>query len=90
MDGGKVTDPVLELALRHAREQRDEITLWLAAQVLMTDDVALADAALQDRLLVLQDRIENMMRARYGLPDRDAEPSAGEPANLTGRSSAPR
>ena len=38
----------------------------------MTDDVALADSALQDRLIVLQDRIENMMRARYGLPDRDA------------------
>ena len=72
MDAGAVNDPVLELALRHAREQRDEITLWLAAQVLMTDDVALADDALQDRLLVLQDRIENMMRARYGLPDRDA------------------
>jgi hypothetical protein len=66
------SDPVLELALRHAREQRGEITLWLAAQVLMTDDVALADGALRDRLIVLQDRVENMMRARYGLPDRDA------------------
>jgi hypothetical protein len=72
MDGGTVTDPVLELALRHAREQRDEITLWLAVQVLMTDDVALADDTLQDRLIVIQDRIENMMRARYGLADRDA------------------
>jgi hypothetical protein len=38
----------------------------------MTDDVALADDALQDRLLVLQDRIENIMRDRLGLPDRDA------------------
>ena len=70
MDAGPVNDPVLELALRHAREQRDEITLWLAVQVLMTDDVALADDALQDR-------IENMMRARYGLPDRDAGHQAG-------------
>ena len=78
MDAGAVTDPVLELALRHAREQRDEITLWLAAQVLMTDDVATADDALQDRLCVLQDRIENMMRARYGLPDRDAGYPGGE------------
>jgi hypothetical protein len=33
---------------------------------------ALHVASLQDRLIVLQDRIENMMRARYGLPDRDA------------------
>ena len=72
MDAGKVDDPVLELCLQDAREQRDEITLWLAVQVLMTDDVAMADEALQDRLCVLQDRIENHMRARHGLPDRDA------------------
>ena len=38
----------------------------------MTDDVATADDVLQDRLIALQDRIENHMRARYGLPDRDA------------------
>jgi hypothetical protein len=37
----------------------------------MTDDVAMADEVLQDRLCVLQDRIENHMRARYGMPDRD-------------------
>jgi len=72
VDAGEVTDPVLELCLRHAREQRDEITLWLAVQVLMSDDVPLADDKLQDRLILLQDRVENMMRARYGLPDRDA------------------
>jgi hypothetical protein len=72
VDAGEVNDPVLELCLRHAREQRDEITLWLSVQVLMSDDVALADDALQDRLCVLQDRIENAMRARHGLPDRDA------------------
>jgi hypothetical protein len=72
VDAGEVTDPVLDLALRHAREHREEVTLWLSVQVLMTDDVAMADAILQDRLCVLQDRVENMMRARYGLPDRDA------------------
>jgi hypothetical protein len=71
-DSTPVSDPVLELCLRHAREQRDEITLWLAVQVLMSDDVATADEALQDRLCGLQDRIENAMRARYGLTDRDA------------------
>jgi len=42
--------------------------------------VALADDALQDRLILLQDRIENMMRARYGLPGRDAGAPAGERA----------
>ena len=80
MDAGSVNDPdsVLELCLRHAREQRDEITLWLAVQVLMSDDVALADDALQDRLIILQDRIENIMRTRLGLPDRDAGHPAGE------------
>ena len=73
MDAGTVTNPaVLEMALGNAREYREDMVLWLALQVMMTDDVALADDALQDRLIVLQDRIENMMRARLGLPDRDA------------------
>lgn len=73
MDAGTVIDPrVLEMALEHAREQRQDMVLWLALQVMMTDDVALADDVLQDRLCVLQDRVENMMRNRLGLPDRDA------------------
>jgi len=49
---------VLDLALQHAREHREEVTLWLSVQVLMTDDVAMADDILQDRLCVLQDRVE--------------------------------
>jgi len=53
------------------------MVLWLALQLMMTDDVALADDALQDRLIILQDRIENMMRNRLGLPDRDAGYPAG-------------
>jgi len=73
MDGRTVTDHGdLEMALGNAREHRDDMVLWLALQVMMTDDVALADEALQDRLIVLQDRIEDMMRDRLGLPDRDA------------------
>lgn len=73
MDAGEVNgDSVLRMALKNAREQREEVTLWLSVQVLMTDDVAMADDALQERLCVLQDRVENMMRARLGLPDRDA------------------
>jgi hypothetical protein len=79
MDAGAVTDPeVLEMALGNARDHREDMVLWLALQVMMTDDVAQADDALQDRLLILQDRIENMMRARLGLPDRDAGHPAGE------------
>jgi hypothetical protein len=68
----------LELALGNARQQREDMVLWLALQVMMTDDVALAGDALQERLIILQDRIEDMMRARLGLPDRDAGYPAGE------------
>jgi hypothetical protein len=79
MDAGTVTDPeVLEIALGNARDQREDMVLWLALQVMMTDDVALADDALQERLIILQDRIENTMRNRLGLPDRDAGHPAGE------------
>jgi len=79
MDARTVTDHGdLEMALGNARQYRDDMVLWLALQVMMTDDVALADDALQERLIVLQDRIENMMRNRLGLPDRDAGYPAGE------------
>lgn len=73
MDARPVTDPgSLEMALGNARDQREDMVLWLALQVMMTDDVAMADETLVDRLCVLQDRIENVMRNRLGLPDRDA------------------
>jgi hypothetical protein len=72
MDAGEVDPEVLDMALGNAREHRDDMVLWLALQVMMTDDVALADELLQDRLCVLQDRIEDVMRNHLGLPDRDA------------------
>jgi hypothetical protein len=79
MDAGTVIGPGdLEMALGNARDQREDMILWLALQVMMTDDVALADEALVDRLCVLQDRIENVMRDRLGLPDRDAGHPGGE------------
>jgi hypothetical protein len=71
VDAGTEANPVLELSLRHAREHRDDMALWLALQVLMTDDMALADDSLQDRLLLLQDRLEDKIRAWHGLPDRN-------------------
>jgi len=78
MDAGAVTGPGdLEMALGNARDQREDMVLWLALQVMMTDNVALADELLQDRLCVLQDRIEDVMRHRLGLPDRDAGYPAG-------------
>jgi hypothetical protein len=63
MDAGTVTDPLMELSLRHAREQRQDMALWLAVEILMTDDMALADEELQNRLISLQDRIEDKARA---------------------------
>jgi hypothetical protein len=68
------------MALGNAREHRDDMVLWLALQIMMTDDMALADDALQDRLCLLQDRIEDIMRNRLGLPDRDAGYRAREGA----------
>ena len=43
MDAGAVTGPGdLEMALGNARDQREDMVLWLALQVMMTDNVALA------------------------------------------------
>lgn len=67
MDAGTVTDPLLELSLRHAREQRQDMARWLAVEILMTDDMALADTELQNRLICLQDRIEAKTRVSYRL-----------------------
>ena len=79
MDDRTVTDPgSLEMALGNARDHREDIALWLALQVMMTDDVALADEALTDRLIILQDRVEDIMRNRLGLPNRDAARPARE------------
>jgi hypothetical protein len=36
---------------------------WLALELLMTDEIALQDDALQERLILLQDKIEAKMRA---------------------------
>jgi len=52
----------LELSLRNAREYRQDMARWLAAEVLMADPVACEDAMLQEHLLMLQDKIEEKMR----------------------------
>jgi hypothetical protein len=52
----------LELSLRNAREYRQDMARWLAAEALMTDPVACEDAMLQEHLLMLQDKIEEKMR----------------------------
>ena len=53
----------LELSLRHAREHRDDMARWLALEVLLNDPTALEDRLLVERMYVLQDKIEEKLRA---------------------------
>lgn len=64
MDAGAVTDVVLEQALTAGREYRDEMSRWLAVEVLILDKVAARDGLLQERLLILQGTIEEGLRAK--------------------------
>lgn len=63
MDGGTVTDPNLEKSIQLGREQREDMALWLALETLLTDDMALADEILTERLIMLQGRLEEKLRA---------------------------
>ena len=73
--GGRTMTQVVEASFRNARENREDTARWLAAEVLLTDPVALADDELAERLLALQDRLEAHARVRYGLP---GEPGASD------------
>ncbi len=70
-----MTTKVIDACFRNARENPDDMARWLAAEVLITDPVALEDDELVERLLSLQDRLEVHARVRCGLP---LEPSAGD------------
>jgi hypothetical protein len=67
---------ILELSLRNAREHRDDMARWLALEVLLNDPEALEDPVLEERLYVLQDRIEEKLRAaaRVQAPIRASQP----------------
>lgn len=54
----------VEQAVRAGREYRDEMARWLALEVLLADELAGQDDALQERLLLLQERAEEGLRAR--------------------------
>lgn len=56
-------DRHLEMSLQAGRDHRDDMARWLALEVLMTDEIALQDDVLQERLILLQDTIEAKMRA---------------------------
>ena len=66
-------DPVLELALRNAREHHD-MARWLALEVLMNDPVACEDGELQEHLVLLQDKVEAKLRANRDSPGEPGRP----------------
>jgi len=56
-------DAHLEMSLQAGRDHRDDMARWLALELLMTDELALEDDALQERLILLQGKIEEKIRA---------------------------
>lgn len=54
---------VMEKSLLADREHREDMARWLALEPLMTDEIALQDDALQEHLIILQEKIEAKMRA---------------------------
>lgn len=58
---------LVEVSLRNLRENREDMARWLAVEVLLADPVALEDDDLAERLHALQDRLEELTRARYGV-----------------------
>ncbi len=65
-------DDLVEVSLRNLRENRDSMARWLAAEVLLSDPVALEDEGLAACLLALQDRLEALTRQRYGVAEIEA------------------
>ena len=53
----------VERSLQAGREHREDMARWLALELLMTDEMALEDDALQEHLIMLQDKIEAKIRA---------------------------
>jgi hypothetical protein len=56
-------DGHVETSLRAGRDHRVDMARWLALELLMTDEIALEDDALQERLILLQGKIEDKIRA---------------------------
>jgi hypothetical protein len=54
----------VERAVQAGREHRDDMARWLALEVLMTDEVAVQDTVLAERLSVLQEVIEERLRTK--------------------------
>jgi hypothetical protein len=65
---------VVDACFSNARDNPEDLARWLAAEVLLTDPVALEDDTLAQHLLALQDRIEALARVRYGVPLGEQHP----------------
>src|SRR5579871_4467592 len=62
---GPAADPdLVEISLSNHRDYRDNAARWLAVEVLLSDEPALADDDLAARLHGLQDRLEAETRQR--------------------------
>ena len=59
-----MTDPNVETSIDLLREHRDEMSVWLALEVLQLDPVALDDPELLSRLSACQERLEERLRER--------------------------
>jgi hypothetical protein len=60
MDNIATVDKVIQAG----REHRQDMARWLALEVLMTDEPAQQDDALQDHLSLLQGKVEERLRAK--------------------------
>jgi hypothetical protein len=58
---------LVEASLSNLRDHRDEAARWLAIEVLLSDEAALEDGNLANRLHRLQERLETRARLRYGV-----------------------
>jgi hypothetical protein len=55
-----------ERSIEAGREHREDMARWLALEVLMSDEIVEQDEVLWDRLSVLQETIEERLRAKTG------------------------
>jgi hypothetical protein len=56
--------PQAEKSIALLREHREEMALWLALEVLQFNPVTHEDPVLADRLSLLQERLEERLRAK--------------------------
>jgi hypothetical protein len=72
---GVTPEELTEISIRNLRENPDDMAVWLACEVLLSDKVDLGDDELVNRLIGLQDRLSDLTRVRYGIPVAKIPPS---------------